>query len=163
MQSETEVPTRLVASSVEQLKHYVGEQLGVSEWHQVSQEEVDAFATATGDHQWIHTDPVRASRSPFGGTIAHGYYTLSLAPALLHQIVSFECFAMAVNYGLDKLRFPAPLQVGRTVRMRAALDDVGEFPGGATLAMTLTFESAGARKPVCVATTLYRVFEREDR
>jgi acyl dehydratase len=106
-------------TSVADLKANLGEELGVSGWHDVTQAEVDAFAEATGDCQWIHTNPERARTTPFGGTIAHGYYTLSLAPALLAEVVALDRFAMAVNYGLDKLRFPAPLPVGDRVRMRA--------------------------------------------
>jgi acyl dehydratase len=148
---------------IEQLKASAGAELGVSEWHHVSQHEVDAFAEATGDRQWIHTDPERAATTPFGGTIAHGYYTLSLAPALLGDVISLDSFAMAVNYGIDKLRFPASLPVGDRVRMRVKLEGVEDFPGGATLALTLTFERAGGGKPVCVAKTLYRVFEGENQ
>jgi acyl dehydratase len=150
-------------TSVADLKANLGEELGVSGWHDVTQAEVDAFAEATGDRQWIHTNPERARTTPFGGTIAHGYYTLSLAPALLAEVVALDRFAMAVNYGLDKLRFPAPLPVGDRVRMRARLDGVDEFPGGATLALTLAFERAGGDKPVCVAEVLYRVVEEENR
>ena len=115
--------------------------------------------TVTGDHQWIHTDPARAAASPFGGTIAHGYLTLALAPALLDQVLPLDGFAMAVNYGLDKLRFPAPLPVGEQVRMRVALDAVDPIPGGAALSLTLTFERAAGGKPVCVANAIYRVYE----
>jgi acyl dehydratase len=129
-------------TSIDQLKPLVGEELGVSDWHQVTQRRIDEFADVTGDRQWIHTDPERAQTTPFGGTIAHGYYTLSVAPSLLAQVLAFDGFAMAVNYGLEKLRFPAPLPVGDRVRMRARLDRVDEFPGGATLVMTLTFERA---------------------
>jgi acyl dehydratase len=125
----------------------------------VTQEAVNAFAELTGDRQWIHTDPDRAAAGPFGGTVAHGYFTLSLAPALLAQILSFDGFVMGVNYGLDKLRFPAPLPVGDRVRMVARLDRVEDVPGGATLSATLTFERTGGDKPVCVAQALYRVVE----
>jgi len=146
------------ALDLEELKARTGEELGVSGWHEVTQEAIDAFADVTGDHQFIHVDPERAKATPFGGTIAHGYYTLSLAPMLMDQVLSFERFAMGVNYGADKLRFPAPLPVGERVRMRATLDRVDEFEGGATLAMTLAFERSGADKPVCVANVLYRVY-----
>jgi acyl dehydratase len=149
----------LTLQRIEDLKAHAGEELGVSDWHDVTQPEIDAFADATGDHQWIHTDPERARATPFAGTIAHGYYTLSLAPALLAQVLPLDHFAMAVNYGLDKLRFPAPLPVGDRVRMRVRLDRVDDFPGGATLVLTLTFERAGSGKPACVAEALYRVFE----
>jgi acyl dehydratase len=133
--------------------------LGVSGWHAVTQQEVDAFAEATGDRQWIHTDRERASKSPFGGTIAHGYYTLALAPTLLAEVFDFDAYAMAVNYGLDKLRFPAPLLVGDRVRLRARLDRSEPVDGGAMLAFSLTFEPERGGKPVCVATALYRVLE----
>ena len=127
-------------------------------WQPIAQADIDAFAEVTGDWQWIHTNPERASRGPFGGTIAHGYFTLSLAPALLDQLVSFEAFPMAVNYGLDRLRFPAPMPVGDSVRLRARLSAVERFEGGATLAVQLTFESTSGNKPVCVADAVYRVF-----
>jgi acyl dehydratase len=133
--------------------------LGASSWHPVTQEAVDAFAEATGDRQWIHTDPERASTTAFGGTIAHGYYTLALAPALLGELFDFDTYAMAVNYGLDRLRFPAPLPVGDRIRLRAQLDRTDRVEGGAMLAFTLTFEREGGGKPVCVAQTLYRVVE----
>lgn len=143
----------------DELSARVGTELGVSDDVLISQETVDAFADVTGDHQWIHTDPVRAASSPFGGTIAHGYLTLALAPALLDQVLPFGGFAMAVNYGLDKLRFPAPLPVGERVRMRVALDAVDPVPGGASLSLTLTFERPSGGKPVCVANAVYRAYE----
>ena len=116
------------------------------------------FAAVTGDDQWIHTDPERATQTPFGGTIAHGYYTLSLHPRFAKQIVAFEGFAFAVNYGLNKVRFPAPLPVGNRVRMRATLVGVEDVLGGAQITMKLTFEGEGALKPVCVAEQLTRVY-----
>jgi acyl dehydratase len=143
------------------LKAYVGRDLGASDWHLVRQEDVDAFAAATGDLQWIHTDPVRAADGPFGGTIAHGYYTLALAPVLLEEVLRLDAFAFSVNYGLNKLRFPAPLKVGESVRMHAVLAELEEFSGGAALTVQLTFERSGGDKPACVATALYRVFEKE--
>jgi len=161
MTVEIEAPERLLAGSVAQLQEHLGGELGVSGWWPVTQEQIAAFAEVSGDHQWIHTDPIRAAAGPFGGTIAHGYYTLSLAPTLLDQVVSFDSFALAVNYGLDKLRFPAPLLVGDSVRLRVALTGLEEFPGGATLALQLTFESSRGGKPVCVAHALYRVFADE--
>ena len=150
-------------AAVGELFSRAGSELGVSGWHEVGQQEVNLFAQVTGDDQWIHTDPERASATGFRGTIAHGYYTLSLAPALLAEVLPLDGFAMAVNYGLDKLRFPAPLPVGDRVRMRVRLDRVDEFSGGATLVVTLTFEREGGEKPVCVAEALYRVFEEEGR
>jgi acyl dehydratase len=145
--------------SISDLRARVGDELGVSSYHDVTQAVVDRFADATGDHQWIHTDPERARATPFGGTIAHGYYTLSLAPVLLAEVLPLDHFSMAVNYGLDKLRFPAPLRVGDRVRMRVALDSIDDIPGGVTLHVTGTFEAASGGKPVCVAHALYRVFE----
>jgi acyl dehydratase len=147
--------------TIDDLLARTGEELGVSDWRDVPQEAVDAFAEVTGDHQWIHTDPERARTSPFGRTIAHGYFTLALAPVLLTEVLPVDQFAFAVNYGLDKLRFPAPLPVGASVRMRVRLDRVDRFQGGATLHLTLTFECDGAERPVAVAQTLYRVFDGE--
>jgi acyl dehydratase len=106
----------LTITRIDELTERAGTELGASEWVAVTQEPVDAFAAATGDHQWIHTDPERAADSPFGGTIAHGYYALALAP--LAKVLSLDGFAMTVNYGLDRLRFPAPLPTGEQVRMR---------------------------------------------
>jgi acyl dehydratase len=150
----------LTIRGLEELRAQVGAQLGVSDWHEVSQEEVDRFAAVTGDDQGIHTDPERARTTPFGGTIAHGYYTLSLHPRLAGQIVRFEGFAFAVNYGLNRVRFPSPLPVGNRVRLRAALVAVEDVVGGAQITMKLTFEGEGALKPVCVAEQLTRVYTR---
>ena len=136
-----------------------GEHLGHSPWREVTQKQIDLFAEATGDHQWIHVDPERAKETPFGGTIAHGYYTLSLAPRFSEQIFKLEGFAYAVNYGLNKVRFPAPLPVGGKVRMKAKVASVEPIQGGAQLALELTFEHEGGAKPVCVAETLARVYE----
>ena len=126
----------------------VGQDIGTSSWIAVDQQRIDEFAHCTGDHQWIHVDVERAKDSPFGGTIAHGYYTLSIAPRLLGEVLPLDRYAMAVNYGLERLRFPAPLPVGDSVRMRVRLDRVDDFPGGATLTLTLTFERQGGVKPV---------------
>ncbi|MGA2011499.1 MAG: MaoC family dehydratase [Solirubrobacteraceae bacterium] len=149
----------LTVTTIQELRTRAGQELGASEFHEVTQDHIDAFAEATGDRQWIHTDPVRARDTPMGATIAHGYYTLALAPALLAEVLPLDGFAMGVNYGLDKLRFPAPLPVGSAVRMRVWLDAVDEIPGGATLTLTLTFKRERSDKPVCVAQALYRVYE----
>ena len=106
-------------TGLDELKQAVGEELGVSGWHEVGQSDIDAFTDVTGDHQWIHVDPERAKDSPFGTTIAHGYYTLSLAPKLSDEVFTMDGFAFAVNYGLNKVRFPAPVPVDSKVRMRA--------------------------------------------
>jgi acyl dehydratase len=146
-------------TGLEELKAAEGEELGVSGWHQVGQDDIDAFADVTGDHQWIHVDPERAKDTPFGSTIAHGYYTLSLAPKLTEEVLKMEGFAFAVNYGLNKVRFPAPLNVDSKVRMRARLAELSEIPGGAQMIMELTFEREGGEKPVCVAQSVVRVYE----
>jgi acyl dehydratase len=150
---------KTTAITIDDLRARTGEELGMSAWREVSQADVDAFADVTGDHQWIHTDPQRAGASPFGGTIVHGYFTLALAPVLLDEVMPLHRFAFAVNYGLDRLRFPAPLPVGAQVRMRVRLDRVEEFEGGATLTLTLAFERSGGDRPVATAQVLYRVFD----
>ena len=113
----------LTITGIDELKAKVGEELGVSDWHEVTQAEIDAFADATGDHQWIHVDPERAAQSPFGSTIAHGLYTLGLGPRFTYEAYAVEGFAFGVNYGYDRVRFPAPLPVDSRVRMRATLDE----------------------------------------
>jgi acyl dehydratase len=140
------------------LRAAVGETLGTSEWHEVTQDDINAFADVTGDHQWIHVDTERAKDTPFGGTIAHGYYTLSLAPRFNAQVMALDGFAFAINYGLNRVRFPAPLPVGSRVRMTARLADLEDVPGGAQMTLELTFEREGGDKPVCVAETLARVY-----
>jgi acyl dehydratase len=148
----------LTLTGIDQVREYVGKELGVSEWHEVTQEAIDEFARVTGDDQWIHIDPERAKDTPFGGTIAHGYYTLSLAPKFSYAMFSLEGFAFGVNYGLNRVRFPAPMPVGGKVRMRATLAAVDDIPGGAQITTTLTFEREGGEKPVCVAESLARVY-----
>src|SRR3954447_17743101 len=145
-------------TGVEGLRAAHGSEIGVTDWREVTQDEVDAFADATGDHQWIHVDPERAAKSPLGGTIAHGLYTLSLAPAMTESLLSFEGFAFALNYGYNRVRFPAPLRVGTRVRMRATLAGVEDIPDGAQITIVQTFEAEGADKPVCVADSLARVY-----
>ena len=145
-------------TGLEELKRAEGETLGTSDWHEVTQAAIDAFAEVTGDHQWIHVDPQRAKETPFGGTIAHGYYTLSLAPMFSEQILGLQGFAFAVNYGLNKVRFPAPLPVGSRVRMTGKLAALEEIPGGAQITLELTFEIEDGEKPVCVAESLARVY-----
>ena len=143
-------------TTIDELQEHLGAVM-TSRWHPVTQDDVDRFAAATGDDQWIHTDVARARDTPLGGTIAHGFYTLSLAPKLLAELISFEHFAFAMNRGLDRVRFTAPLPVGDDVRMRACLDSVAERPDGADVTTTLTFERAGDERPVCVARLLVRV------
>src|SRR5215208_3283106 len=138
-------------TGLDQLKDAEGQELGTSDWHEVTQKDIDTFADVTGDHQWIHVDPERAKDTPFGGTIAHGYYTLSLAPSLGAEVMAFAGFAFALNYGLNRVRFPAPLPVGSSVRMSAKVKELQDIPGGAQMTLELTFEREGGEKPVCVA------------
>jgi acyl dehydratase len=148
----------LTLTGLDEVKGHVGQELGVSDWHEVTQEDINTFAEVTGDDQFIHVDVERAKETPFGGTIAHGYYTLSLAPRFSYAMFSLEGFAFGVNYGLNRVRFPAPLPVGSRVRMRATLSAVDDIPGGAQLTTELTFEREGGDKPVCVAESLARVY-----
>ncbi len=148
----------LTINGIDELKSRIGDELGVSDWHEVTQENVDAFAEVTGDDQWIHVDPERAKETPFGGTIAHGYYTLSLAPRFSYDLFKLDGVAFGLNYGLNKVRFPAPMPVGGRVRMRMELQSVDDIPGGAQITMKLTFERDGGDKPVCVAESLSRVY-----
>jgi acyl dehydratase len=146
---------------LDELRAAEGEVLGTSGWHEVTQEDIDTFADVTGDHQWIHVDPERAKDTPFGGTIAHGYYTLSLAPKLTDEIFSMDGFAFAVNYGLNRVRFPAPVPVNSKVRATAKVAKLEDVPGGAQMTLELTFEREGGEKPVCVAQSLARVYAAE--
>ena len=148
----------LTISGIDELRAKVGEELGVSEWHDVTQEEIDAFADATGDHQWIHVDPERAAQTPWGSTIAHGLYTLSLGPKFTFAMFTIEGFAFGLNYGYNKVRFPAPLPVNSRLRMRATLSSVDDVPGGVQLTITQTFEREGEEKPVCVAEAVSRMY-----
>ncbi|GAC1441123.1 MAG: MaoC family dehydratase [Solirubrobacteraceae bacterium] len=148
----------LTLNGIDEVKAQVGQELGVSEWHEVTQQAIDEFARVTGDDQWIHVDPERAKDTPFGGTIAHGYYTLSLAPKFSYAMFTIEGIAFGVNYGLNRVRFPAPMPVGKRVRMRAKMASVEDIPGGAQFTTELTFECEGAEKPVCVAESLARVY-----
>ena len=144
--------------TIDQLKERAGHRVGESSWHEITQEQVNAFAEATGDRQWIHTDPERAKSGPFGGTVAHGYLTLSLAPALLWEVLEVPEAAAVVNYGLNKLRFPAPVPVGSRVRLAIDLQDVEDVKGGVQAAYGMTFEIEGGEKPACVAEVLFRYY-----
>jgi acyl dehydratase len=137
----------------------VGEHLGYSDWHEVTQERVNLFADATGDHQWIHIDVERAKAGPFGGPIAHGYLTLSMAPALMKDILEVSNVSMAVNYGLNKVRFPSPVPVGSKLRVGALLANVEQVGGGIQATMDLTFEIEGSEKPACVAQIVFRYYD----
>jgi acyl dehydratase len=132
----------------------VGEHLGYSDWHTVSQEQVNTFADATGDHQWIHVDPERAANGPFGGTIAHGYLTLSLIPVLVSGIYRVDNLTMGINYGSNKVRFPATVRVGSRIRAGSELVDVQEAKLGKQFVVRTTVEIEGNDKPACVAETI---------
>ncbi|MGI5330039.1 MaoC family dehydratase [Actinomadura nitritigenes] len=139
---------------IDEYEKAVGTHLGHSGWHTVTQEQVNGFADATGDHQWIHVDPERAAGGPFGGTIAHGYLTLSLIPMLMSEISRVEGLTMGVNYGSDKVRFPAPIPVGSRLRAGAELVSLERTPQGARAKVRVTVEREGGDKPVCVAEVL---------
>ena len=137
-----------------ELEAAVGQEIGPTDWFLIDQARVDGFADDTEDHQWIHVDPERARETPFGGTIAHGYYTLSLAARFLEELLHVEGVSIMVNYGLNRLRFPAVMPVGGRVRMHLRLASVDDIPGGAMLTFEMTFEREGGEKPVCVAEAL---------
>ena len=147
-----------VINGVEGLKAAVGEHLGYSDYMEITQERVNQFADATGDHQLIHVDVERAKSGPFGGPIAHGYLTLSLGPALYPTVVRIEGFSMGVNYGANKVRFPSPVPVGARLRLGVKLVEVEEIAGGVQTTMEFTFECEGAPKPSCVAEIIFRSY-----
>ena len=147
-----------VFGSVQDLRAAVGEQIGHSDWHVVSQEQINAFADATGDHQWIHIDPEAAAKGPFGTTIAHGYLMLSLIPMLASQAYTVEGVRMGVNYGLNKVRFPAPLPSGSPVRASVRMLSLDDIAGGVHVVSEVTLEREGGDKPCCVAETVARYY-----
>ncbi|KZM73790.1 MaoC family dehydratase [Nocardia terpenica] len=138
------------------LQKAVGEEIGVSGWLTVDQERIDRFAEATGDHQWIHVDRERAAQGPFGGTIAHGFLTLSLLVPLADEATSVGGIRMGINYGLNKVRFITPVPAGGRIRARVRLDSVAEIPDGVQAVRTVTIELEGAAKPACVAESIVR-------
>jgi len=143
---------------IEGIRELVGQHLGYSDWLEITQERVNTFADATGDHQWIHVDPERAkAESQFGGPIAHGYLTLSLGPVLMPSIMTVTGIKMAVNYGCGKVRFPSPVPVGSKLRLGATLDSVEDIAAGTVqVQMTFVYEVEGASKPACVAENIFR-------
>jgi acyl dehydratase len=151
------MPTPTVVPSPSAIADYAGRQLGVSDWVAVEQERIDAFAGATGDRQWIHCDVERARReSPWKQTIAHGYLTIALAPVLLDQLLRVEGGGAAINTGIDKMRFSAPVPAGSRIRMRARIKSVRALPGGRVrVAFELRFEVEGSAKPACTASVNY--------
>jgi len=145
--------------TTEELSALVGTHLGYSDYRTVTQEEVNLFADATADHQWIHVDPVRAAAGPFGGTIAHGYMTLSLLPVLLSGLMKVDGVTMGVNYGTNKVRFPAPVPVGSQIRAGATLASVEEVSGGVQVVLDVIVEVKDATKPSCVAQIVSRYYK----
>ena len=146
-----------VFATVDDLSASVGQHLGWSDWMEITQERVNQFADATGDHQWIHIDPERAAaESPYGATIAHGYLTLSLTNMFLPSLITVEQISMGINYGVNKVRFPAPVPVGSRVRVGAELSSVDEITGGVQAVITITVEVEGSPKPACVVESLTR-------
>lgn len=146
-------------NSLAELKDLIGQEVAQSEWVEISQERVNTFADATGDHQWIHIDVERAEReSPFGGPIAHGFLTLSLLPMLVANAIKLTYVKMGVNYGLNKVRFPSPVPVGSRVRARLKLLEIEDIKDGAQFTWEVTIEREGQDKPVCVAESISRCY-----
>jgi acyl dehydratase len=150
--------TPRIINGIDEAKAHVGEHLGYSDYLEITQDRVNQFAEATGDHQWIHVDVERAKAGPFGGPIAHGYLTLSLGPALYPEVFQIRGFSMGVNYGANKIRFPAPVPVGGKVRLGVKLLQVDEIAGGIQITLEFTFEVEGASKPSCVAEIIFRQY-----
>ncbi len=144
---------------LERLQAQVGQEVGVSNWWEITQERVDAFAEATDDHQFIHVNPELAAQTPFGGTVAHGFLTLSMSVPMSTEVaLDVGSPMMGVNYGMDKVRFPAPVPVGSRIRLRIRLDEVTEVPGGIQLKQTMTTEVEGEEKPAMVAERISRLY-----
>jgi len=147
----------ITVDGLEELKKLSGQELGRTGWLEITQDRVDRFADATGDHQWIHVDPGRAAAGPFGGTIAHGYLTLSLVIPLFTELLEIRGTAMGINYGLEKVRFPNPVRVGSRIRLAATVAEVTDVaPGCVQLVLDFVVEIDGERKPACVARPVYR-------
>jgi acyl dehydratase len=143
-----------VLDNLDELEQITGEELGTSDWLEIDQDRVNQFADATGDHQWIHVDVERAATGPFGGTIAHGYLTLSLLPFLGAQVFSLETPGAKLNYGVNKVRFPHPVRVGSRIRSRVVMGEVTDLPAGKQLTLRHTIEIEDQDKPACVAETV---------
>jgi acyl dehydratase len=143
-------------TGLDELADAAGTDLGTSDWIVVDQARIDAFAEATGDHQWIHTDPARAADGPFGGTIAHGFLTLSLLPAFFAELYRVDGLAMSINYGLNRVRFVSPVRSGSRLRAHSRVVSVDRIDGGAQCVIESTIEIEGAAKPACVAESVVR-------
>jgi acyl dehydratase len=147
-----------IVNGLDELKSLAGKDLGASEWLEITQERVNTFADATGDHQWIHVDPERAKAGPFGAPIAHGYLTLSLVIPLFGDLLKVEGIKMGVNYGLEKVRFPSPVKVGSKIRLAATVVSVEDVTGGTQSTFDFTVQIDGSTKPACVARVVYRQY-----
>jgi acyl dehydratase len=141
-----------------ELQHRIGEELAVTDWVAIDQDRINRFADATGDHQWIHVDPERAAAGPFGATVAHGFLTLSLLPLFFEQGFAVDDVKMGINYGLNRVRFAAPVRVNSRLRARFVLVSYEALPGGAQLVVQVTVELEGSDKPACVAESVTRRF-----
>ncbi|WP_406194660.1 MaoC family dehydratase [Streptomyces sp. NBC_01017] len=148
----------LTVNGLDELKKLAGSDLGTSEWIEITQDRINTFADATGDHQWIHVDPERAAEGPFGAPIAHGYLTLSLFIPLFTGLLDVQGVTTKVNYGLDKVRFPSPVKAGSRIRLVGKLAEVQEVPGGVQIAVDGTIEIEGGTKPAAVLTSLSRFY-----
>ncbi|WP_055525474.1 MaoC family dehydratase [Streptomyces graminilatus] len=148
----------ITVNGIDELKKLAGSDLGTSEWIEVTQERINTFADATGDHQWIHVDPEKAAAGPFGAPIAHGYLTLSLFIPLFTELLDVQGVTTKVNYGLNKVRFPSPVKVGSKIRLVGRLADVEDVPGGVQIAVDGTIEIEGAPKPAAVLQSLSRFY-----
>jgi acyl dehydratase len=145
------------AHGLDEIKALAGADLGYTDWLQINQDRVNTFADATDDHQWIHVDPERAADGPFGGTIAHGYLTLALLIPLMTELLDVSGVKMSINYGLDKVRFPAPVPVGAKIRVKGQVASADEVAGnGVQVTVDFTVEIEGSDKPACVARGIYR-------
>jgi acyl dehydratase len=145
-----------VFANPDELLEAVGRDLGASEWITIEQDRIDQFAEATGDHQWIHVDPVAAADGPFGATIAHGYLTLALTNQFLPEIMRVDGVSMGVNYGTNKVRFPQPVTVGSRLRASATITEAEEIKGGVQVVVTIAVEIEGQAKPACVVESVSR-------
>jgi acyl dehydratase len=145
---------RRTFGSLQELTAAKGEMLGHSNWHEVTQDQVNAFADVTGDHQWIHVDPERAASGPFGTTIAHGYLTISLLPVLMTEAFRIENLTIGINYGMDRLRFPAPVPTGSKIRAEVTLTDIKQTPLGWLASIRVRIQIEGQKKAACIADTL---------
>ena len=155
---ETSTDTPIVLHGLDGLQERAGQPLGTSSWVTVRQDDIDLFAKLTGDQQWIHVDPERAASGPFGATVQHGFLTLGLATGLLWEVCTVDGFGVVLNYGLNKVRFPAPLRVGSRIRMHVDLAEVKALEGGAEAVYRLTYEVEDEPKPCCVADLVFRYY-----